>query len=75
MLQQRALLRGGDRQQKPDVLSTPVSHLPSDKLLLDYQKACSEVIVLRKGLVEILHSVRQQDGKLYSFYYFGSIFK
>ncbi|KAI9553228.1 hypothetical protein GHT06_021124 [Daphnia sinensis] len=56
----RALLRGGERQP-PDVLSTPVTQ-PNDKLLLDYQKACSEVIVLRKGLVEILHSVRQQDG-------------
>ncbi|XP_057381408.1 centrosomal protein of 290 kDa-like [Daphnia carinata] len=56
----RALLRGGERQP-PDVLSTPVSQ-PNDKLLLDYQKACSEVIVLRKGLIEILHSVRQQDG-------------
>ncbi|KZS07494.1 Uncharacterized protein APZ42_028577 [Daphnia magna] len=56
----RALLRGGERQP-PDVLSTPVSQ-PNDKLVLDYQKACSEVIVLRKGLIEILHSVRQQDG-------------
>ena len=36
---------------------------PNDKLQFDYQKACSEVIVLRKGLVEILQSVREHDGK------------
>ncbi len=45
-------------------MSAPVSHQPSDKLLQDYQKACSEVIVLRKGLIEILQSVRQHDGEL-----------
>lgn len=28
----------------------------------EYQKVCSEVIVLRKGLMEILQSVREQDG-------------
>jgi hypothetical protein len=30
----------------------------------DYRSACSEVIVLRKGLVEILASVREQDGNI-----------
>ena len=30
----------------------------------DYQSACSEVILLRKGLVEILDSVRQHDGNV-----------
>ena len=30
----------------------------------DYQSACSEIIILRKGLVEILESVQQQDGIL-----------
>ena len=32
------------------------------RLTEEYQKACSEVMVLRAGLVEILHSVREQDG-------------
>jgi len=31
-------------------------------LVEEYQKVCSEVIVLRKGLIEILQSVREQDG-------------
>lgn len=41
--------------------SVPIA---DDQLVIDYQKACSEVIVLRKGLVEILESVRQHDGIL-----------
>lgn len=50
--------------ERPSPKRAAVSSLPSsnDKLTEEYQKACSEVIVLRKGLVEILQSVREQDG-------------
>lgn len=54
------MLRGTGPVQ-PDVPDSG-SHPNDNKLLLEYQKACSEVIVLRKGLVEILHSVREHDG-------------
>ena len=59
------MLRGQELSNHPPPESNRrTSSVPTadDQLVLEYQKACSEVIVLRKGLVEILDSVRQQDG-------------
>lgn len=61
------MLRGQELSNPPPPESIQgTSSVPTadDQLVMEYQKACSEVIVLRKGLVEILDSVRQHDGNL-----------
>lgn len=50
-----------EAKQPSPVKRIAITPPPSGKLLEEYQKAWSEVVVLRKGLVEILQSVREQD--------------